>query len=216
MTSVQGGAGTIYSLTCSCHPDSGIRYVGQTVRKMSDRLRDHRGMARYRREHGMTLSHVQNWILKHGAQNVLITALETDIPISELNKRERFWIKKARSHGADLANVGDGGDAVWRGGKRPDFAEKMRGSGNPMYGVSRAEIMAHARSFQDRASVMKALRANPPRGERSRASKLKESDIPVIRSRALETSLSQLAREYGVTAQSIWSIVHRKTWMHIA
>lgn len=53
------------------------------------------------------------------------------------------------------------------------------------------------------------------RGEASRLAKLTESNVRIIRREYPRQSLSQLAREFGVTKQAIWHIVKRKTWVHI-
>jgi hypothetical protein len=50
------------------------------------------------------------------------------------------------------------------------------------------------------------------RGE-SKASKLKESDIEVIRSD--KRKLREIAKDYGVTLQAIWMVKKRKNWAHV-
>lgn len=56
-----------------------------------------------------------------------------------------------------------------------------------------------------------------PRGERGSTSKLTEVAVRTIVARhaAGGVSLSALAREYGVTVQSVHAIVHRKSWRHL-
>lgn len=48
-------------------------------------------------------------------------------------------------------------------------------------------------------------------------SKLTSRDVKAIRARysAREASLSQLATEYRVTSQNIWSVVTRRTWKSV-
>ena len=50
------------------------------------------------------------------------------------------------------------------------------------------------------------------RGE-SKASKLKEADIPAIRSDP--RTLKEIAKDYGVTLQAIWMVKKRKNWNHV-
>jgi hypothetical protein len=56
-----------------------------------------------------------------------------------------------------------------------------------------------------------------PHGEAHHKAKLSEADVLSIRTRyeSGEISLSDLAREHGVTQPTISAIVHRKTWTHI-
>lgn len=53
-------------------------------------------------------------------------------------------------------------------------------------------------------------------GEQQGGAKLTEADIPVIRQRwrAGESQVS-IGRAYGVTFQTIWQVVHGKSWAHI-
>jgi predicted DNA binding protein len=54
------------------------------------------------------------------------------------------------------------------------------------------------------------------RGEENR-SKLTESNVKAIRDRYIprQTTLKQLAEEYGVSEQTVHAIVHRKKWAHV-
>jgi len=55
------------------------------------------------------------------------------------------------------------------------------------------------------------------RGDRNGNAKLTEEDIRDIRRRAGKgKSQRALAREYGVSEGTIWGIIHRKTWKHVA
>lgn len=55
------------------------------------------------------------------------------------------------------------------------------------------------------------------RGEKHPSSKMTQEKVLDIRKRHADktASLGFLAREYGVTKQSIYAIVHRKSWTHI-
>jgi HNH endonuclease len=55
------------------------------------------------------------------------------------------------------------------------------------------------------------------RGESAGAHKLTESEVLAIRARHASGSVSfgQIARDYGMSPQSICNIIHRKTWVHI-
>ena len=52
-------------------------------------------------------------------------------------------------------------------------------------------------------------------GERHGKSKLTESEVLEIRSRAIDTPLRQLAREYCVSQRAIQWVVKRRCWAHL-
>lgn len=94
---------TIYGLECECHPDAGIRYIGQTRRGLTVRLGEHLSAARVGKE-----LPVHKWIRKHGAQ-VQIVALQRCGSQDELNAEEARLISIFRERGAKLLNVMAGG-----------------------------------------------------------------------------------------------------------
>jgi len=57
----------------------------------------------------------------------------------------------------------------------------------------------------------------PPHGDYTTHAKVKTEDIPVIRRRYAEESITteQLGRIYGVTHNAISNIIKRRTWRHI-
>ena len=60
-------------------------------------------------------------------------------------------------------------------------------------------------------------RSNNPRGERVGGAILKEEQVIQIRNRrASGERLCDLAAEFGITRSNCWSLVHRKSWKHIA
>lgn len=62
-----------------------------------------------------------------------------------------------------------------------------------------------------------SIKKNMPRGSALAVSKLKESDIPIIREMYASDDYSheEIANIYDVTRKCIMNIVHRKTWTHI-
>lgn len=72
--------GYIYGLFCTCHPDEGIRYVGQTTQDLNKRLYQHSTNGS---------RPVTVWATDHTVQ---ILALEQG-PVEGLSHRERFWIR---------------------------------------------------------------------------------------------------------------------------
>lgn len=99
----------IYGLHCTCHPEKGVRYVGQTRRGVEKRLYGHlwdSGATRKRmRDFNVP---VHNWIRKHTPENIRAVVIEAVDPDC-LDERETFWISQYRMQSEDLLNVHDGG-----------------------------------------------------------------------------------------------------------
>jgi len=139
----------IYGLWCLCHPEDGIRYVGQTTVGAWSRLGQHLSMLRYNLEHNKRLTYCQNWILKHGPDNIAVSVIDIAPTPDDLDTLEEFWIKQFDN----LTNIRTGG-AQSRGWKMPEgFAEARTGSNNPSWGKDRKAIMAYAKSFQTEFSA---------------------------------------------------------------
>jgi hypothetical protein len=84
-----------------------IRYVGKTVKKLSDRLCSHICVAKKRE----VINHRTNWIYSLLSQGLepIMELIET-VPVNEgWQERERYWIKHYRELGYNLVNVTDGG-----------------------------------------------------------------------------------------------------------
>lgn len=125
-----------------CHSE-GIRYVGQTSQNPWARLSAHLSMVKFRKDRGQRLSHVQNWIEKHGAENIFVATLEV-CTVGELDDRESVWI----DFFDNLVNIKPGGGQA-RGWKMPeDVVASRRGPRNPMYGKDRSELMDRIRPMR--------------------------------------------------------------------
>lgn len=95
----------IYALTCIEHHHEGLRYVGQTREKMETRLTRH--LARARSGHPDAL---QNWIRKHGENNIRAVILEECATLEEMDERETYWISRLDTYeGARGLNLTAGG-----------------------------------------------------------------------------------------------------------
>lgn len=81
----------IYGLSCTCHPEKGVRYVGQTSQTIAIRLSEHRRKAKN------LWYPVNHWVMKHGTGNIVMTVLETVYESKMLNPREMFWIEKLKT-----------------------------------------------------------------------------------------------------------------------
>lgn len=205
----------IYGAWCYCHPDRGIHYVGQTIHTVLSRWTTHLWNART--PHSKSYNNRLNrWIRKHGPENIAFTVLEI-CTADDIDECEIRWIAYMRSIGQAQANHLAGGNQP-RGHKNPGHSDRMSGSGNPMYGRDRKEAMAYARSFQGPPSKETRLkRAEHVRGENNPKAVLTENDVRDIRASYTEKygELTRMGRQYGVTAQMIYSIVNNKSWKHV-
>lgn len=96
----------IYGLRCLCHPEAGVRYVGQTTQGVIRRLQDHRKGSRRPKWA------VQRWIQKHGEQRIIADVLEVFEDPALLNSAETKWIDRLRT----FCDWGEGGLNLTRGG----------------------------------------------------------------------------------------------------
>lgn len=204
----------IYGLKCKCHPEGGIRYVGQTKKGMTARLYVHLWNARNRESKNYG-AYVYNWIRKHGEENIIYDVLEECLE-EELDNREKEWIDRLREEGAKLTNIRPGGASL-RGYKNPKQSENMKGERNPMYGKDRRELLSYVRSFQGPMSEEnKQKMSKRVRGEGNPTAKLTEDDIRDIRGRGQYYGINaDLSREFGVSANNISQIRARKIWTHV-
>jgi DNA invertase Pin-like site-specific DNA recombinase len=71
----------------------------------------------------------------------------------------------------------------------------------------------HSENMRDREQKG---RHNAPRGSRHGRSVLDEDAIRQIRNEhQSRVSQNAIAKRYGVTPQTVWAIVHRRTWSHV-
>lgn len=206
--------GYIYGVRCTCHPEDGIRYVGQTVISIQSRKSVHFWNARTKESRSYR-AHFSNWIRKHGSENVEFFTLE-ETTEERIDEREIYWIARLREEGAKLTNLLSGGGQA-RGHKRPAYANSMRGENNPMFGKDRRELMKYARSFQKPPSeVTKAKWSEQRKGEGNGRAVLTEELVRELRKKENTYGmLSEWSREHGVTPQSAWAAYHGKTWKHV-
>lgn len=95
----------VYGLYCLCHPDRGIRYVGQTIRGADNRLVGHLSYARKKATYP-----VSRWIRKHNFRiDYEILGITSDP--ENLNEMERFWIAVMGTMVPAGMNVTAGGDS---------------------------------------------------------------------------------------------------------
>lgn len=107
--------GYVYCLICPITKN--YRYVGKTTSKLINRLAAHKYSIDYFTEQK---SHKLNWLRKLKKLNLLdelqivqiekIEIINNDV--TELNKREQFWIKYFKEQGCKLTNTTLGGEGI--------------------------------------------------------------------------------------------------------
>ena len=206
--------GYIYGVRCTCHPEQGTRYVGQTVISVASRRHVHLWNSRNPSSKSYR-SHFSNWIRLHTEENTEFFVLE-ETTEDEIDEREDFWISHLRSEGAKLTNIKSGGGQA-RGHKRPPHAKDQSGENNPMYGRDRSEIMAYVRSFQGPVSEETKSRMSASHlGSLNSRAVLDDDAVRELRKQEKRYGLfSEWARTYGVSAQTIYLAYNRKTWKHV-
>lgn len=197
--------GVIYGLICKCHPQRGIRYVGQTSRDISQRMHEHRRDCKSGRRLPL-----YSWMRKHGPENITYEILED---VSDcLNEREIYWIAKmdTKAHGLNMTSGGDARDfpvskqarkkaselrkgvPIHSESHKALLSQRWSGTGNPMYGRSFKWPEERKRKFSEAMS-----------GNR-RGCKLSDDQVVEIRHlTACGVSKSNLAERFSVSRDTI-------------
>lgn len=118
--------GFIYTLTCVCHPDEGIRYVGLSEQPLLRRFRQHVGDAKRPDEKRKP---VHAWMREHNVENIRIELLEEVTDSKLLRAREARWIAHLRGHGCRLLNA----NGFWTVGQDGVWHRADRESGQPIF-----------------------------------------------------------------------------------
>lgn len=107
---------------------------------------------------------------------------------------------------------------ILKNGKIPDGMEVCHVCDNPpCVRLDHLWLGTHAENMADSSNKGRATNAGY-KGEECGSAKLTEQDVSVIRRiRRLSpvASYGYLARQFGVTRQAIYRIVHRETWDHV-
>lgn len=123
--------GTIY---CIINLITGKMYVGQTVQRLSARIRKHMSNAK------SDCRILKHNIKKYGKKNFKVTVL-AEVAESELNEEEIKWIAKLNTLTPNGMNLTSGGDG---GGKDSDETRERKSKSMKAY-ASRPEVRQHKR-----------------------------------------------------------------------
>lgn len=231
MTSITEVNGIIYGLTCSCHPDRKIRYVGKTIQTLNRRFRAHRHNAKT----GVDLP-VYRWMRKHGIENIIATVLERCDDYDLLGLAEIAAIK---AHGTHVScgglNSTLGGDGSRGHSPSAETVAKIRAAnfGRKHSPETRARISEANRgrtfSAETRAKMSATrsgrhhskewcLRLVPSRarGSENGMSKLDEVRVQQIKEEIWDGGNQYtIALEFGISQTIISAIALGKIWTHV-
>lgn len=204
MSRIPAVSGVIYALSCSCHPDAGIRYVGLTTMLLRERVRSHISLAR----NGGGLP-VSKWIRKHGENQIVAAVLEEcgDKSPSDLEVK---WIADLKASGASLLNMTSGGF----GFSNPEEEARIRLSQSMKARNGRHDTPEY------RARISAGVKRSYADGTRKPNtgvtwSKLTEAQVMDIIARSGKESCAALALEMGVNPMTVLNVIKGKTWKHI-
>lgn len=186
----------IYSLSCSCHPERGVRYVGQTSKGANDRLSHHVWSA----NQGLVYP-VYAWIRKHSPANVICQVLEAVDRSELLDAAEVKWIET-------LGTLREqGGLNLWPGGKsvrgyRHAPTAKTRNPGARNYS---AETLA-------RISAASASRV----GELGGNASISDADATEVKRLSWSgLPAGEVGDQMGIPRHVVHGIASGHTWKHV-
>ena len=109
--------GHIYAL---CTPGGTPFYIGRTVQSPGERLGEHVREATTRNRQSPVHHMVRHMIA--AGKKPAIWVLESNIRLSQINRRERYWIRFYRKAGFDMLNYTGGGNGCLT---LPETAKKL-------------------------------------------------------------------------------------------
>lgn len=239
MTTVPPRKGVIYGLSCACHPEAGVRYIGQTSQPPAKRLMQHKSSSRHERTRRFPVS---RWINSHGAGSVVMEVLAQGNTLAELDALEIEYIRRFGTYGARGLNATTGG------GGTPGAPNVLGGSG-PCASLSDDQALAvynlvlegkvTQKSIAESLGVSKQAvtniiqgktyknlgldplgdqRSHMPHmlGESNRNSKLTNAQVLEIHKRhSLGERSDDLALEYGVSVHNVNRIAKGVSHPHL-
>jgi hypothetical protein len=224
---------SIYALTDP--RDGRTRYVGKTVKLLSDRLRIHIAAAR-RNEHRRVCRWIRS-LLSAGTEPAihLVRSVES---FEDWQEAEMACIADHRQRGCDLTNLTNGGEG-WHGLRHTDESKRKIGNAHRGKAVSaatrdklsaaaagrvtslevRSKISAaglgrtHSPETRAKISAAKKGTGSMPGSLNPRA-KLTEQDVRYIR--LSSDTHASLGRRFGVSEVTVHDIRARKLWKSVA
>jgi hypothetical protein len=201
---------TIYALCDSREPDpiKRVRYVGQTVTELDNRLARHRWYARVGQP-----GHRSNWIrsVERDGGTVLIEAIKTN---AEWNATEVEEIARHRAMGCDLTNATDGGGGALGYIHDEETRKKMRGHARLLGHVYGEETREKHRQRICSVETIEKMCSSACHGDKNVNAKLTWPQVAEIRTRCASGETGKaLAVEFRVSRASVSRIVNGKRWV---
>lgn len=237
MESIPPVAGVIYGLYCTCHPERGIRYVGQTTRTVERRVFEHTWDAVSRKGRSAPNTPLSHWIRKHGVENIAFRVLQ-EAESEDIDALEVFWIEELGTHKSDGGlNLALGGNTRrgWRHSeearqkitkaltgrpvseetrKKISLAQKGKPSSMSPEGLEsfRRHVAERIISDETRQKISEASR-----GGGNGCAKITDQDVLEIRRLVAHGGLTQtqIGEMFGIDQTTVSDIKRRKSWKHI-
>jgi len=208
MASVPEPKNVIYGLFCECHPERGIRYVGQTSQGARKRRYHHVNRAKGGADYA-----VSRWIRKHLPENIGYFTLEVLDDPRDLDRLEEWWIAELGTFTGDRGlNMSMGGKSI-RGYKHTEGTrEGLRGR---VYTEATRTKMSE--SAQNRRGSSRVAQRNKERDLSKRLkTRLIEEKVSRIKERLWSGDpISVVARDNGYLSPRVASISTGASWSHV-
>jgi group I intron endonuclease len=193
---------------------NGKLYVGKTY-DVRARWAEHKMIANGGKTTYPTMyQYLHKAISKYGSESFQVSTLGSYELEEESFANEIKLIKQFKSDGFKLYNLTDGGEG--RSGPRPKASDETKlkcslassGKNNAFYGKK------HTAEAKEKISTYRKDNIDKISGENAPSAKLTWVKVRKIR-KLLSTGTSQvaLAKQYGITRQSVWSIDHNLSWI---
>jgi group I intron endonuclease len=134
----------IYQIT---NEVNGKFYIGKTTKTPEERFQKHLYESRYNRNG----SYLYKSIRKYGEEHFTITILESQVDETNLDERERYWIRTLNPQ-YNLTKGGEGGDTS----KSPKWIEGMKNRKKPSNGYRTFGMLGKKQSQKWRDSIKKS------------------------------------------------------------
>jgi hypothetical protein len=212
----------IYALSCLCHPEDGVRYIGKTVGEARVRLNAHRSDAKR-----LNKWPVHRWINKHGARNVAMSVIDQSSDPLALPSIERFWIAYYRECGSLLLNLTDGGEGC-PGRVLSEETRAKIGNGNrglvrtpEQLAVMSERMKGWVPSQAIREAVSLAHKGKPKSAEVRMKMSLSSRTITEVQAREIverlhrKESATAIAKDMGVSRNIVNNIKYGNAWKNL-
>ena len=204
----------VYGLWCTCHPERGIKYVGQTIKGAEARFMFHRYYAgtRYQGAPNIYDYPLYRWMRKHSVENIFVEVLEVVKGRELLNEAEVRWIEELGTFGANGLNQCAGGTSVTGYTHSALTREKMSGRSYTDETRLKMSLSAKKRGISENAKIAVRLQC----GELSPRATSTAEEVASVKYRLWSgESVIALSRELGWTLSKVSHISTNVSWQSV-